>query len=160
MMKITDVLLAEHATFTRMFDHVERALSNCRTAAEVRLLGSIVEGLLHHHGATEEHLVYSVLDHALEERGELTRMHQDHREIDLQLQRMAAEEDVEAARSRLRAALLASREHFRNEEAAVFPLIHRVLRPETLNELGQCYLERYASIALPVKAPQPPPSGN
>jgi hypothetical protein len=142
MIKITDVLMAEHATFVRVFDHVERALSTCRTVGEVHLLGSVVEGLLQHHGETEEHLVYSVLDHALEERGELTRMHHDHHEIDGHLQRIAAERSLDAARERLKAALLASREHFRNEEAAVFPLIGRVLRPETLTELGRSYLER------------------
>ena len=96
-MKITDVLVAEHVAFGRLFDHMERALTGCGTVAEVRMLAGLVEGLLQHHGATEEHLVYSVLDHVLEERGELDRLHQDHREIDMQLQQMAADKDLPAA---------------------------------------------------------------
>ena len=55
-MKITDVLVAEHAAFARVFDLVERALAACGTVAEVRMLAGLVEGLLHHHGAAEENL--------------------------------------------------------------------------------------------------------
>ena len=142
IMKITDVLTAEHAAFARLFDLVERALVACRTVGEVRMLAGLVEGLLHHHGAAEEHLVYSVLDHVLEEKGDLNRMHQDHKEIDMQLHQLATDPDLARARQRLKAALAACREHFRSEEDGVFPLIHRVLRSETLTELGETYLRQ------------------
>lgn len=135
-MKITEALIVEHTVFTTLFDQIERVLPELTALAEVKLLAALVEGLLHRHGGKEDSLAYLALDHVLEEQGELTRLHHDHQEIDARLEQVRAASDLEAARQLLKAALLASREHFRREERTAFPLIERKLQSETLTELG------------------------
>ena len=141
-MKITEALVAEHNTFLTLFDHIERVLPSFATQAEVSTMASIVEGLLESHAKTETNLAYLALDRVLEQNGELKRMHQDHHEIDDRLRRVRAAKTCAEARRLLKAALLASREHFQLEERSVFPLIEKVLQKETLAALGQSWLQR------------------
>jgi hemerythrin-like domain-containing protein len=44
------------------------------------------------------------------------------------------------ARRLLKAAITATREHFRGEERSVFPLLEKVLQEETLTKLGQSWM--------------------
>ena len=147
VMKITEALVAEHNTFLTVFDHIERVLPSLATQTEVRTMASIVEGLLESHAKTETNMAYLALDHVLEQNGELKRMHQDHREIDDRLRNVHTANTCAEARRLLKAALLASREHFQLEERNVFPLIEKVLEKETLLELGQIWLQRSAARA-------------
>jgi hemerythrin-like domain-containing protein len=142
VMKITEALVAEHNTFLTVFDHIERVLPSLATQTEVRTMASIVEGLLESHAKTETSMAYLALDHVLEQNGELKRMHQDHREIDDRLRNVHTANTCAEARRLLKAALLASREHFQLEERNVFPLLEKVLQRETLLELGQTWLQR------------------
>ena len=41
-MKITEILMAEHAVFHNLFDHVEATVPQLRTLAEVKSLGQII----------------------------------------------------------------------------------------------------------------------
>jgi hypothetical protein len=107
---ITNFLITEHALFCELFDEIDRLLPGVRTAAEVRLLSRLVEGVLSRHA--------------------------DHVEIDACLHHATvAAEFVEAVRF-LRAGLKASREHFRREEETVFPLFEKLFDPAALEALG------------------------
>ena len=110
--------------------------------AEVRMLANIVEGLLEGHAETETNLAYLALDHVLQDKEELHRMHQDHHEIDGRLKKVHAASTCAEAQRILKSALVASREHFRLEERSIFPLLEKVLHKETLTELGGTWLQR------------------
>ena len=136
METVTNALVMEHAVYCELFDQIERVLAGPLSAAEVKLLASVVEGLLRVHAATETNLAYAALDHALAERGALDRLHQDHHEIDNRFKRLQRATDAAEARGLLQKALAATREHFRHEENVVFPLLERTLQPDTLMMLG------------------------
>jgi hemerythrin-like domain-containing protein len=145
IMKITEALIAEHTIFLGVFDQIERVLPSLTTHSEVRTMASIVEGLLEGHAKTETNLAYLALDHVLEENGGLSRMHQDHNEIDDRLRKVHTARTCAEARRLLKLALLASREHFRAEERSVFPLLEKVLQKQTLTELGKSWMQRQAA---------------
>ncbi len=154
-MKITDVLITEHALFNRVFAQVERALSQCGAVKEVQMLAGLVEGLLRHHGETEAHLAYVALDHALKEKGKLDRLHEEHQEIDRHFEQVRSASDLETARRLLHTALQSSRDHFRYEERHLFPLLEQVLQPEALSKLGHASLQDYVSPPKDAKAAMP-----
>jgi len=149
MTTITDALVTEHRVFLTVFDQVERALPKLDTLAEAKLLGTLVEDLLHGHADAETNLAYAALDHVLEEKGQLDRMNQDHDEIDARLKQVQTARDLAEGRRLLKAALKASREHFRHEEETVFPLIERVLRRETLLSLGEAWRQDHPRTGTP-----------
>lgn len=142
IMKITEALVAEHAAFAAVLDQVERVLPELASPAEVKRLGGLVEGMLRSHGHGETNLAYVALDQALEHRGLLDRLYRDHHEIDVRFQRVRAAQDLHESRLLLRAAVLATREHFQAEEQCVFPLIEEMLRDDTLTELGEAWLQQ------------------
>jgi hemerythrin-like domain-containing protein len=146
-MKITEALVAEHTIFLSVFDQIERVLPSLNTPAEVRTMAGIVEGLLEEHAKTETHLAYLALDHVLADNGELKRMNQDHQEIDDRLRKVHSAKTCAEARRLLKVSISGTREHFRAEERSVFPLIEKMLRQETLAELGQSWLQRQAAPA-------------
>jgi hemerythrin-like domain-containing protein len=133
---ITNFLTTEHSLFCELFDEIDRLLPGVRTAAEVRLLSLLVEGVLSRHADVEQNLAYAALDQALAEKGELNQLYQDHEEIDACLHHATlAAEFAEAVRF-LKAGLKTSREHFRREEETVFPLFEKLFDPAALEALG------------------------
>ena len=128
-----------------MFDQIERVLPKLDSEAAVKMLGTMVEGLLHDHADTENNMAYTALDHVLAQKGELDRLYHDHKEIDVRLKSVQTARSVAEARELLKAALAASREHFRHEEREVFPLMQKVLKPEMLGALGDTWLQRYGA---------------
>ena len=122
-MKITDALVAEHTIFLGIFGQIERALPSLATPAEVQTMAAIVEGMLHGHAEKETNFAYLALDHALAEKGCLERLHQDHEEIDARLRKVHSARTCAEARRLLRAAILASREHFLGEERVSLPAV-------------------------------------
>ena len=137
MDSITRALIMEHAVFSDVFDQIERVLTGSPSAPEVKVLASVVEGLLRGHGETETNLAYSALDHALADRQALDRLYQDHHEIDDHFKRIHRAEDAAEAQRLLKKALAATREHFRREEKNVFPMLEQTLQPDTLLALGR-----------------------
>jgi hemerythrin-like domain-containing protein len=142
MMKITEALVAEHTVFSTIFTQIERALPELTTLAAVKAFARLVEALLEEHGRTEEDLAYAALDHALENKGQLDRLYEDHREINAHLKRVHAARTVAQARQLLKTAILAAREHFHQEERLAFPLIEQTIEGETLAQLGDAWKER------------------
>jgi len=147
MATITTTLVTEHAIFCTVFDQIERLLPGLESTREVRLLSTLVEGLLGKHAETETDLAYAALDQVLAEKGKLDRLHQDHKEIDNNYRQVQSAGSLAEAQRLLKKALAASREHFRYEERVVFPLLEGVLPGETLNDLGEASLRKYPVIA-------------
>ena len=147
MATITATLMMEHTVFCAVFDQIERVLPGLNSIPEVRALSTLVEGLLGQHAQTETDLAYATLDHALAEKGQLDRLHHDHKEIDSSFERVRRAGSPVEARRLLRQALAASREHFRYEERVVFPLLERVLPGESLQALGEASLRKHPVIA-------------
>jgi len=141
-MKITEALLAEHMVFHNVFDHIERVLPNLKTLAEVKALAGLLEGLLHPHSKTEEDLVFAPLDHCLEQIGQRDTFEDEHQEIDASLLKVKAARRLSEARRLLLTAVTASRKHFDREERIVFPLAEKVMKRETLTELGKTWMKQ------------------
>lgn len=140
-MMITDALRTEHTIYLGVFDEIEQVLPSLTTAAEVRTMARIIEGLLQNHAKREADLAYLALDHVLANDGELDRMHQEHEEMDGRLRKVHLAKTVAEGRRLLKSAIGSSREHFRMEEKYVFPLLERTLKPETLVELGRQWVD-------------------
>jgi hemerythrin-like domain-containing protein len=140
MPSITQALVMEHAVFRAVFDQIERAFPKQESAREVRLLATVVEGMLRGHAETETNLAYAALDHVLAEDGRLHHLHQDHHEIDEHFQRVHRASQLAEAQRLLQQALAATREHFRREEEMLFPFLERVLQPDTLEALGDRWM--------------------
>jgi hemerythrin-like domain-containing protein len=133
---VTDLLTNEHATFCLLFDEIDRLLPDVRTVAEVQLLSRLVEGVLSHHADVEDNLAFAALDHALAEKGQMHRLHQDHEEIDASLRGATVAARFSEALELLKAGLKASRDHFKREESVVFPLFEKLLDPASLETLS------------------------
>jgi hemerythrin-like domain-containing protein len=149
MKTITQVLVMEHELFSKVFEQMERALTGTPSASEVKLLATVVEGLLEGHAKTETELAYLALDHALADRCELNRLHQDHHEIDDQFKRLQRATEAAEVLRLFKKTLAATREHFQHEEKVVFPLLEKTLQPATQWALGAQSLGRSAPPAAP-----------
>ena len=133
---IIDTLEREHEWLCALFDEIGVALRNAQTVREIRILGCVVEGVLSRHADTERDLAYAALDHALEEKGALDRLYQDHQEIDSRLHAANEATNLREARQLLTVGLEACRQHFRREERTVFHLLRRVLTTASLAALA------------------------
>jgi len=147
MATIIETLVMEHVVFRAVFDEIERVLPGLNSTQEVRVLSTVVEGVLGRHAETETDLAYAALDHVLAEKGELDHLYQDHKEIDHNFKRVRGASSLAEAQRLLKKALAASREHFRHEERVVFPLLERALPSETLIELGETWAQEYPAVA-------------
>ena len=145
MMTITQSLTSEHTQFCVLFDEIDRLLPDVRTVAEVRLLSRLVEGVLSRHADVESNLAFAALDHVLAERSQLTRLHQDHQEIDERLHRASVAKAFPEAVRLLKAGLVASRKHFRWEEQTVFPLFEKLFDVADLEAFGTAASGRVSS---------------
>jgi hemerythrin-like domain-containing protein len=147
MMNIIEALITEHAMFATVFDQIERALPGLNTPEEAKMLAGLVEALLQDHSDAETNLAFVALDHTLNHKGRLDRLHQDHDEIDDRLRRVRTATKLAEARRLLKGALLASRRHFRREEQTIFPMIEKMLQKKTLADLGEVWMQRHLARA-------------
>lgn len=141
-MKITDILLAEHIVFHNVFDHIERALPGLRTAGQIKALAELLESLLRGHSETEDDLVLAPLEHCLEQIGQRDSFECEHREIDASLLRIRNAKTAAEARRLLQRAVAYSRKHFDREERIVFPLAEKVMKRDTLSQLGKAWIKQ------------------
>jgi len=146
MVTITDALASEHALFCEMFEEIVRLLPDLRTVSEVRVISRLVEGVLLRHANVEQNLAFAALDHALAEKGQLARLHQDHHEIDQRLHQATLARKFPEAVRLLKAGLAASRRHFRREEKMVFPLFQNLFAARDLEVLGTQSPQRVSSL--------------
>ena len=142
VMKITEILMAEHAVFHNLFDHIEAVLPRTRTLAEVKSLTTLVEKLIAPHSKTEDDLFIAPLEHCFDQIGQKETFHDEHEMIEAELAKVHAVRDLKTAKKILLAAVTASRKHFDKEERIVFPMAERVLKPKTLSDLGAEWLKK------------------
>jgi len=135
-MKITHILLAEHAVFHNLFDHIEKTAPQIKTLTEVKSLAALVESVLRAHSRTEDELLIEPLEHCFEQIGQRDTFHDEHEEIDDTLLELQKARNLKVARRLLMKAVVASRKHFDKEERIVFPMAERVLNARTLSALG------------------------
>jgi len=142
VMKITDVLRAEHAVFHNLFDYIEATVPGLKTLAEVKALAGVVVTLHEPHARTEDDLFMEPLEHCFDQIGQQETFHEEHELIEKMLADALAATNLKDAKRVLVEAMAACREHFDKEERIVFPMAERILKAKTLNELGQAWLER------------------
>ncbi|HUB87624.1 MAG TPA: hemerythrin domain-containing protein [Verrucomicrobiae bacterium] len=141
-MKITEILLAEHAVFHNLFDHIEKVAPRLKTMAEVKLLGALLDAAMGPHAKTEDDLLMEPLEHALAQIGQSETFHDEHEEIDAKLAAVQKARQFKQARLLLLQAVQRSREHFDKEERIIFPLAEELLKARTLSDLGERWLRR------------------
>jgi hemerythrin-like domain-containing protein len=141
-MKITEILMAEHAVFHSLFDHIEATVPEAQTLAVVRLLAVTMEKLTAPHSKTEDTLFIEPLEHYFDQIGHQATFHHEHEVIEQSLVKVMKTRDLKLAKKLLLAAVVASRKHFDKEERIVFPMAERVLKARTLTELGKQWLTR------------------
>jgi len=147
-MKITEALFAEHLVFHNMFDHIEQVAPKLKTVAELQALSGLLESLLKAHSDTEDDLFIGPLEHCFEQIGQRESFHEEHVEIDDHLRLVREARQLKRARELLLAAVSYSRRHFDREERLVFPMAERVLKEQTLSELGQAWMDQRTRAAV------------
>ena len=138
----------EHRVFSGVFDQIERIAPGLTSLEGVKLLGQLIEGMLNRHADTENNLAYTALDHILEDRHHLDRLHHDHHEIDTHFRLVQKARSLTEAQHLLKNGIAASRAHFQFEERDVFPLLNSVLESETLCKLGDARMEHPLAMAV------------
>jgi hemerythrin-like domain-containing protein len=141
-MKITDILRAEHTVFHHLFDHIESTAGRLKTLAEVKSLAMLADKVMAPHSQTEDDLFIQPLEHCFEQIGQSDTFHDEHEMIDEMFARIQKAKSVKNAKGLLLGAIAASRKHFDKEERIVFPMAERVLKPDTLNALGEKWMKR------------------
>ncbi|HYV26877.1 MAG TPA: hemerythrin domain-containing protein [Candidatus Eisenbacteria bacterium] len=141
-MKITNALLAEHAVFHNLFDHMERMTPRLKTLGEVKVMAELLESLLEAHSHAEDDLVMEPLDHCLEQIGQRELFDEEHKTIDQSVRQAQSAKSAKLARKHLLGAVIASRKHFDKEERIIFPLAEKHLSERTLESLGKAWLKR------------------
>jgi hemerythrin-like domain-containing protein len=142
VMKITDVLRAEHAVFHNLFDHIETAVPKLKTLAEVKALASVVQQVHTPHSQIEDDMFIEPLEHCFDQIGQNETFHAEHRRIEEMLTAALKARTLQEAKRTLLGAMTACREHFDKEERIVFPLAERVLKAKTLSQLAVAWLQR------------------
>jgi hemerythrin-like domain-containing protein len=141
-MKITDILRAEHTVFHHLFDHIEAAVPRIKTVAEVKSLALLADKVMAPHSRTEDELFIGPLEHCFEQLGHSATFHEEHDLIEAGLARARRVNDLKFAKQLLLGAIATARKHFDKEERIVFPLAERVLKANTLDELGTEWMKR------------------
>ena len=141
-MKITEALRAEHVVFHNLFDHIERAAPKLKTLGEVQAMACLLDAMLAAHSHTEDQLMIEPLEHCFEQIGQRDTFHQEHEQIEQNLELAQEARRLRTAREYLLEAVIWSRKHFDKEERLVFPLAEKVLNARTLLALGKTWMER------------------
>jgi hemerythrin-like domain-containing protein len=141
-MKITQVLMAEHAVFHNLFDHIESVAPRLKTLGEVKLLATLVDKVMAPHSKTEDDLFIEPLEHCFDQIGQNETFHDEHRLIEEMLASVNKARTLQDAKKILLKAIAATRKHFDKEERIVFPMAERVLKAKTLSDLGAEWLRK------------------
>ena len=147
-MKITEALTAEHQVFHSLFDTIEAMAPNLKTVSEIKAVASLVESMLRMHADTEDDLFLGPLEHCFEQIGQRDSFITEHQEMDANLRQVQEASRLAEGKELLLAAVAHSRRHFDREERIVVPMAERVLKTETLMELGRVWMERRTRVAV------------
>ncbi|HUR46050.1 MAG TPA: hemerythrin domain-containing protein [Candidatus Saccharimonadales bacterium] len=140
-MKITEALIAEHAVFYAQLDHLEKTLPSTKTLAEIKACAALLECALKTHAKLEDDL-FAVLEPSLDQLGKLETVRHDHEAIDTCLAMIKHANTRSEAQRILSRVAHVIRHEFDIEERILFPMAERLLRPETLLQLGKTWAAR------------------
>jgi hemerythrin-like domain-containing protein len=101
-----------------------------------------MQTMLDAHSSAEDQLFISPLEHCFEQIGHCETFHQEHEDIERNLNLVQKARQTTQARKLFLAAITACRKHFDKEERIVFPLAERVLNAKTLTDLGRTWMEQ------------------
>jgi hemerythrin-like domain-containing protein len=141
-MKITEILMAEHAVFHNLFDHIEATVPKLKSLPEVKALAVLIDTVMAPHSQTEDELFIDPLEHCFDQIGQRETFHDEHEHIEQMLVKVTKVRTLKEAKRLLLAVMAASRKHFEKEERIVFPMAERILKAKTLAELGNEWLRR------------------
>jgi hemerythrin-like domain-containing protein len=141
-MKITEILMAEHAVFHNLFDHIEASAPKLKTLGEVKALAAVVDKVHAPHSKTEDDLFIEPLEPYFDQMGQRETFHDEHEHIEAALAKVQKARTVKEAKKILLNAIAASRKHFDKEERLVFPMAERVLKAKTLSDLGAQWFQK------------------
>lgn len=147
-MKITEALLAEHLVFHNLFDYVEKTAPRLRTLAELKSAAALLESALRAHSRTEDDLLIGPLEHCFEQLGQRETFHDEHAQIELMLAQVQKARLAGKARGLLLRLIVSCRQHFDKEERIVFPMAEKILKSNTLNELGRTWMNQRKDAAV------------
>ena len=136
-MKVTDAFLGEHGVFYAQFDHLERAVPEATTPAQVRAHAAFLAAALASHARLEDELLFTALEPRLgAQGGPLAMMRTEHDEIEGGLSRLPGLEGLAEAQDLLLHVVRVARGHFAKEEQVLYPMAEQVLGAGTLGHLG------------------------
>lgn len=141
-MKITDILRAEHTVFHHLFDHIETTAPQLKTLGELKSMAALVDKVMAPHSKTEDDLFIEPLEHCFEQIGQNETFHHEHEEIEKSLARIRKARTLKDAKRLLLGVIAMCRKHFDKEERIVFPMAERVLKANTLTELGAEWMRK------------------
>jgi hemerythrin-like domain-containing protein len=107
-----------------------------------------MECMLKAHSDTEDELFIGPLDHCFEQIGQREALITEHEEMDGTLQKVQQAPRLEGAREQLLRAVVHSRKHFDREERIVFPMAESALKAETLESLGQAWVNQRTRVTV------------
>jgi hemerythrin-like domain-containing protein len=146
-MKITDILLAEHAVFHNLFDYIEKTVPWLKTTAEIKSLAALLDAVTRLHARTEDDLLMGPLEHSLAQIGHSETFHDEHEVIDTMLTAVQKAREFKQARLLLLQVIQRTREHFDKEERIIFPLAEDLLKTKTLEEMGEKWMKKREMVA-------------
>jgi hemerythrin-like domain-containing protein len=141
-MKITEALLAEHATIYAQLDFLERAAGSGADPRDVRAQAALLGAALHSHAGLEDELLFDELEPHVGPDGPLALMRAEHEDVKATLEaleRLAAGDDPAPL---LRHLVEVARSHFGKEEQVLFPMADSVLGEAELEAAGDRWAER------------------
>ncbi len=138
-MKLTDLLMGEHAAFRALLDEIEKMSSFAGEVARIESAMTVLTTEVKSHAALEEKLLFPALEPHVETDELFTEMCTDHEKIRLGLERIEVARDLDEALEAVRQTLDIARKHFKNEEERLYALAEEVLDEDTLNQLGEAW---------------------
>lgn len=141
-MKVTDMLICQHAMLCNAFAEAERVMAETETEAEVVAMAKVLEGLVSDHIEAEKTMFFAPLDARMAEDGPSMHFASKHEEYVDMFKRVSQRSPGQSAMRLLRSANNALRQHFQIEERVVIPLAEKTLDATSLEKLGDAWLRR------------------
>ena len=138
-MKLTDMLLGEHAAFHALLDEIEEMASYAGEVAQIESAMTVLRTKIQSHATLEEKLLFPALKPHVETDELFAEMNADHKQIRLGLERIEDALDLNEALDSVQQTLGIVRRHFLNEEGKLYALAEEVLDEETLIQLGEAW---------------------
>ena len=108
----------------------------------MKSLALLLDKVMSPHSKTEDDLFIDPLEHCFDQIGHKETFHHEHELIEATLVKVTKARTLKDAKRLLLSVIAASRKHFEKEERIVFPMAERILKAQTLSDLGQKWMKR------------------